>query len=87
MNTRAGADIDNVVSGANRIFIVLDYNDGITQITQVDKRTQQTLVIALMQTDRWFIQHVHYTDQTRADLACQTNTLGLTAGECFCRTR
>jgi hypothetical protein len=80
VNTRAGADIDNVVSGANRIFIVLDYNDGVTEITQVDQRTEQTLVIALMQADRRFIQHVHHADQTRADLACQTNTLGLTAG-------
>ena len=83
MNARAGADVDNVVSGANRVFIVLNHNDGIAQITQVDKRTQQTLVIALMQTDRRFIQHVHYADQTCADLACQTNTLGFAAGERF----
>ena len=87
MNASAGADIDHVVSSANCIFIVLDHNNGITQITQVDKRTQQTFVIALVQANRRLIQHVHYTDQTRADLACQTNTLGLTAGECFCRTR
>ena len=84
MNTRARADIDNVVSGANRVFIVLDHNNGITQITQVDKRTQQTFVIALVQANRRLIQYVHYTDQTRADLACQANTLGLTTGECFC---
>ncbi|GAR06636.1 hypothetical protein NGUA03_01766 [Salmonella enterica] len=83
MNASARADIDNVVSGANRIFIVLDHNHGITQITQMDERAQQTFVIALMQTNRRFIQDVHHADQTRADLARQANTLGFAAGERF----
>ena len=51
----------------------------------MDKRTQQALVIALVQADRRLIQHVHHANQACTNLACQTNTLGFTAGKCLCR--
>ena len=51
----------------------------------MDKRTQQAFVIALVQADRWFVQHVHNANQPRANLARQTDTLGFTARKRFCR--
>ena len=51
----------------------------------MDKRTQQALVIALVQADRRLVQHVHNANQARTNLARQTNTLGFTAGKCLCR--
>ena len=73
-----------LVSGANRVFVVLHHNHGITEIAQMDKRTQQALVIALVQADRWLVQHVHNANQARTNLARQTDTLGFTAGKRFC---
>ena len=37
-----------------------------------------------MQADRRLIQHVHHANQPRANLACQTDTLRLAAGEGLC---
>ena len=74
-----------MVSRANRVFVVLHHNHGITEIAQMDKRTQQALVIALVQADRRLIQHVHNANQARTNLARQTNTLGFTARKRFCR--
>ncbi|MNE60059.1 hypothetical protein D3C80_1551830 [compost metagenome] len=87
MHTRTRTDVDHVVSGADRIFIVLNHNHRIAKVTQMNQRAEQALVIALMQADRRFIQHVHHANQTRTNLACQTDTLRFTAGEGFCRAR
>ena len=45
------ADIDNMVSIADRVLIVLDHQDGIAQIAEVNERAQQALVIPLMEAD------------------------------------
>ncbi len=74
-----------MVSGANRVFVVLHHNHGITEIAQMDKRTQQALVIALVQADRRLIEHVHNANRARTNLARQTDTLGFTARKCLCR--
>ena len=81
----ARANVDDVVSRADRIFIVLDHDHRVAEVAQVDQRAEQALVVALVQADGRLIQHVHHAYQTRANLACQTDTLGFTAGERFCR--
>ena len=37
MDTGAGADINNIVSGGNRLFIVLHNNHGVAEIPQTDQ--------------------------------------------------
>ena len=37
MHTRTRTNINNMVSGTNRIFIMLDHQDSIAQITQTDQ--------------------------------------------------
>src|SRR5690606_25719130 len=44
-------------------------------------RAQQAIVVALMQTDRGFIEDVHDAHQPGADLACQPNALRFAARE------
>ncbi|SSL81098.1 Uncharacterised protein [Klebsiella pneumoniae] len=51
----------------------------------MDQGAEQAFVIALVQADRGFIQHVHHANQPGANLACQTDTLGFAAGERFRR--
>ena len=64
-----------VIGGADGVFIMLDDNHRIAQITQMNQRAEQTFVIALMQADGRLIQHIHHADQAGANLACQANTL------------
>ena len=49
----------------------------------MEQSTQQAFIVALMQTDGRFIQHIHHPDQAGPNLARQTNTLCFTTGECF----
>ena len=58
---------------------MLDNQDRIPQITQVKEGFQQTVVVTLVQTNGRLIKDIHNSDQTRADLRGQTNTLSLTA--------
>ena len=64
----AGADIDDVIGGADGVFVVLDDDDGVAQIAQADEARQQAGVVALVQADGGFVQDVHHADQSRADL-------------------
>ena len=62
MNARAGANINHMVGGADGVFIVFHHNHSIAKIAQMNQRTQQPFVIALVQTDGRFIQHIHHAD-------------------------
>ena len=81
MDAGAGSQIDHVVGGADRIFIVLDHDHRVAQIAQPPQRAQQALVVALVQADRGLIEDVHDAGEARADLACQADALGLAARE------
>jgi len=48
-------DIDDVVCASNRVFIMLDHNQGIAFATQQMQSVQQDLVIACMQSNRGLI--------------------------------
>src|SRR5690606_20034141 len=48
------------------------------------ERFDQAGVVALVQTNRWFIQHIQHPGQSAADLSRQPDALCLTAAE---RTR
>ena len=66
---------------------MLDDDDGVAQIPQMEQGLEQPFVIALVQTDTRFIQHIHDPHQTGADLTGQPDALGFTAGEGLRRAR
>jgi hypothetical protein len=74
-----GTEIHHVIGLADRILVMLDDDDGIAEIAQIDQRVEQPLVVALMQPDGGLVQNVHDAHQARADLARETDTLGLAA--------
>ena len=47
------------------------------------KRCQQLVIVPLVQTDTWLIQNISNPNQTGTDLGCQTDTLGLAAGQAY----
>src|SRR5690348_2021290 len=77
----AGTQIDDKISAANGVFVVLDNQDCVSQIAELLQRAEQTIVVAGMQADGGFIQNVKNAAQTRSNLRREAYTLGLTAGE------
>src|SRR5260370_37991911 len=78
------SNIDDVIGGTHRIFIVLDHQQRITKVTQTQQGLNQACVIALVQSNAWLIQYVEHAHQTRADLCCQANTLCLATAKTGC---
>ena len=78
---RAGArpEIDQVIGGANRFFVVFDDDDGVAEIAQPAERSEQPRVVALVKSDAGLIQHVKNAGQARADLGGEANPLRFTA--------
>ena len=79
VHTGTRTDVHHVISSTNRVFIVFHHHEGVTQITQPLEGGQQAVVIALMQADARFIEHVEHPGQTGADLRGQTNALRFAA--------
>ena len=54
----AGAEVEHMICGADGVFVVLDDDHGISQIAQAAQRANEPVVVALVQADARFIQHV-----------------------------
>lgn len=52
------ADIDDVVGRQDRILVMLDDNDGIADIAQMLQRFEKAGIVALVQADGGFVEHV-----------------------------
>ena len=65
----AGAEVDDVVGGPHRVFVVLDDDDRVAQVAQPFERAEQPLVVARVQADRRLVEDVEHADQAAADLA------------------
>ena len=74
-------NVDQPIGGINGVFIVLDHDQCVADIPQMLKGSDESLIVTLMQTNRRLIQHIQHPCQTRPDLCCQANTLGLTTGQ------
>ena len=81
MNAGAGADVDEVISSADRIFVMFHHNHSVADITQVKQGFEQSVIVALVQADRGFIKNIHHTDQAGADLAGEADALRFATGQ------
>ena len=79
MHPSPGADVEHIVRLADRLFVMFHNDDGIALIAQVLQRVQQAVVVALVQTDGWLVQHIQHPGQARPDLAGQPDTLAFAA--------
>ncbi len=78
---RAGAKVEHVVGVANSVFVVLHNQNGVAQVAQPHERFNQPVVVALMQTDGWLIEHIENAAQARSNLRSQADALSFAAGE------
>src|SRR6266567_2593210 len=68
----AWAEIDNVIGGPNRFFVVFNYDDRIAEIAQSPQCSEQSRVVAVVYTDARHVQNVKNTRQTGADMRRQS---------------
>ena len=78
---RARTEVDHVVGGAHRLFVVLDDDHRVAEVAQLLERREQPRVVALVQADRRLVEDVEHADEPRSDLRRQPNALRLAARE------
>ncbi len=61
------------------LAIVLDEDQRVAEVAQVLQGAKQARVVARMQADRRFIEHIEHARQAAADLARQPDALRLAA--------
>jgi hypothetical protein len=77
-NAGSWPEIDQVIRGPHRLFIMLDDNDGIAHVAEPLKRPEQPAIVSRMKSDGRFVQDVQHPDESRADLTSEPNSLCLT---------
>ena len=77
----AGADVDQVIGAGDGLFVVFDNQQGVALVAQLVQGLQQQAVVARVQADGGFVQHVADALQVGAELAGQADALGLATGQ------
>ena len=80
MASGTGTEVNHVIRAAYGFLVVLDHEHRVAQVAEIFQRGQKAAIVAMMQSDGRFIQHVENASQFRSDLSGQTNALALTAG-------
>ena len=74
-----GAEVNHVVSRPDGFLVVFDHHHGVANVPKLFKRSDQPVVIAVMQTDARLIENIQDPHQSRPDLSGETNALGFAA--------
>jgi hypothetical protein len=77
----AGADVDEVVGGADAVFVVLDHDDGVADVAEFEKRADEAIVVALVQADGGLVENVADADKAGANLGGEADALCFAAAE------
>ncbi len=72
--------IDNMVGRGDSVFIMLNHNNGIAQISESHQGLEESFIITLVQANRGLVKDIHHTHKASTNLAGQPDTLGFTAG-------
>ena len=78
---RARAHVDEPVGRAHHLLVVLDDEHGVAEVAQPLERSDELVVVALVETDRRLVEDVEHADELRADLGRQPQALRLAARE------
>ena len=83
MNPGARTQVNDMISAADGLFVMLDHHHRVAEVAEVKQGIQQALVVTLMKPDGGFVQDIHHADQSRADLRGEPDTLSFSARQCF----
>ena len=73
--------LDDVIGGADRVFVVLDDDDGVADVAQALERRDHLRVVLRVQADARLVEDVEHAHQAGADLRRQPDALRLAARE------
>ncbi len=59
----SGAHVDHVICRQNGIGIVLDDDHAVAEVAQMLERLQQPVVVALVESDRRLVEHIHHAGE------------------------
>ena len=79
MSTGSGSQVNDVVRPTDGVLVVLDDDHGVSKITQTFERSQESVVVFVMQSDRRLVQDVEHAAEARANLGRQADALALTS--------
>ena len=77
----AGAEIHDVIGRAHHLRVVFHHHHGVAPVAQLLQRGDQARVVAGMEADGGFVEHVQYARETAPDLRGEADALHLAAGE------
>src|SRR5581483_5853049 len=77
----AESEIDDLVGDADHVGVVFDDEDGVALIAELAQDVDEAEVVARVEADRRFVEHVERADQRGAERGRQADALRLAAGE------
>src|SRR4051812_31405932 len=77
----AGADVDQMVGGADAVLVVLDHEHRVAEVAEAEQGTDQAGVVALVEADGGLVEDVADADEAGADLGGEADALGFAARE------
>ena len=77
----AGAEIEQMVGGAEDVGVVLDDEDGVAEVAQLFEDANEPGGVAGVQADGGLVEDVERADQARAERSGELDALRFAAGE------
>ena len=68
MHAGTWAHVDTEISCTDHVFVMLNHQHTVANVAQMFEGVDQAVVVALVQADAGFVQHVHHSSQARANL-------------------
>ena len=81
------ANVDNPICSLNGLFIVLDDDERVTQVSQFQQGIDEPAIVSLVETNTGFIQDIEDAGKARTNLSGESNALSLTTGQRPCAAR
>ena len=78
-HSRTRAKIYDMVGCPHRVFVMLNHHHRVAHITQLAKGGNESVIVASMQPNRWFVENVEHSHESTADLSSEPNPLCLAA--------
>ncbi len=77
----AGAEVEEIVGGAEDVGIMLDDDDGVAEVAEIFEDADEANGVAGVEADGWLVEDIERADELRAEGCGELDALGLTAGK------
>lgn len=75
MDTGARSDIDYLISISHDIFVMFDNDNSVAEIHQFSQIIEEEATIPWMETNRWFVEDIGDSFESRTHLCRETDSL------------